>query len=200
MSFNIFSHYASTQKKDNGNYLTSTAYGGFRSALFHVYRMSGTPIPDEMRKEIAQFMSGMKRTVAASRATNGQSLDEGKKSMSVEVYTKMCELLYKGKGADCIFAHAFLTMEWNLLARSDNCLNMKVAHVHWSNDALLFYFAKSKGDQVGARSDHPWHVYSNPKHPELCPVLALAEFVLCNPSILKKLHQSFQAHINMNDS
>ena len=50
MSFNIFSHYSSTQKKHNGNYLSSTAYGGLRSALFHVYRMSGTPIPDETRK------------------------------------------------------------------------------------------------------------------------------------------------------
>ena len=37
----------------------------------------------------------------------------------------------------------------------------------------MFYFAKRKGDQSWDKSGDPWHVYSNPKNPELCPVLAL---------------------------
>ena len=40
-------------------------------------------------------MSGMKRTVASQKDESGESLDEGKKSMSYEVYKKLCELLFE---------------------------------------------------------------------------------------------------------
>ena len=69
----------------------------------------------------------------------------------------------------------FLTLEWNLLARSDNCLTMNVNNVQWENDSLVFYFSKKKGDQSGEKSGDPWQVYSNPKNPELCPVLVFAK-------------------------
>ena len=53
----------------------------------------------------------MKRTVATQNAQSGVSLDEGKNSMSYELYTNLCELLYKGEGDDYVFAHMFLTLE-----------------------------------------------------------------------------------------
>ena len=112
-------------------------------------------------------MSGMKRTVASQKDESGESLDEGKKLMSYEVYKKLCELLFEGEGYDYTFAHVFLTLEWNLLARSNNCLAMNVNHVQWENDRLVFYFDKTKGDQSGDKSGDPWHIYSNPKNPEL---------------------------------
>ena len=41
MSFNIFSHYISTKKhKKSSNHLSATGYGGIRSVLNHLYRMS----------------------------------------------------------------------------------------------------------------------------------------------------------------
>ena len=38
----------------------------------------------------------------------------------------LCGVLHHGEGEDFIFAHVFLTMEWNLMARSDNCVNMHI--------------------------------------------------------------------------
>ena len=35
--------------------------------------------------------------------------------MSFEVYKRLCEELYNGKGDDYLFARALLTMEWNLM-------------------------------------------------------------------------------------
>ena len=32
--------------------------------------------------------------------------------------------------------------------------------------------------------DHPWHVYSNPEYPEICPFLAMACHLICDPTIL----------------
>ena len=45
MTFNIFSHYMSTKKsKNSGEYLSNTSYGGFRSSLTNMFRMSGKTI------------------------------------------------------------------------------------------------------------------------------------------------------------
>ena len=78
--------------------------------------------------------------------------------MSYNVYKKLCELLFEGEGDDYAFAHVFLALEWNLLAQSDNCLAMNINHVQWEKDSLVFYFAKTKGDQSGDKSGDPWHV------------------------------------------
>jgi len=135
-----------------------------------------TEMSDNFKKNMNQFLSGMKRTVAKAKAESGESLDEGKKYMSFEVYSKLCDLLFIGKGDDYLFAHAFLTLEWNLLSCSDNCFALYLNHVQWANDSMVVYFGKAKGDQFGEKSCEPWHVYSNPNMPSLCPVLAMAKY------------------------
>ena len=49
----------------------------------------------------------------------------------------------------------------------------------------MVFFAKSKSNQTGECSEDPWHVYSNPLEPHLCPVLALGKYLLTHPDILK---------------
>ena len=58
--------------------------------------------------------------------------------------------------------HLFLILDWNLMKRSENCVNMKVAHIRFHEYALVFEFAKSKGMQGGEDHVGPWHVYANP--------------------------------------
>ena len=55
-------------------------------------------------------MSGTKRKVASQKTESGESLDEGKKSMSYEVYKNLCELLFQGEGDDYALNHMFLTL------------------------------------------------------------------------------------------
>ena len=62
--------------------------------------------------------------------------------MRSSVYENMCKILYEGDGDEYLFTHAFLTMEWNLMAGSDNCVNMHVNHVQLKDDCLLFFFGK----------------------------------------------------------
>ena len=73
-------------------------------------------MPEEFNIELSHFMSGMKRTVASQKAERGESLDKGKKLMRYEVYKNLCKFLFEGDGDDYAFAHAFLTLEWDLLA------------------------------------------------------------------------------------
>ena len=55
---------------------------------------------------------------------------------------------------------------------------MKVVHIQFHKDALVFEFAKSKGMQGGEYHVGPWHVYVNPLNPFICPLLALARYFL----------------------
>ena len=110
---------------------------------------------EEFKIDISQFMSGSNRTVASQKAESGELLDEGKKLMSCEVYKKLCGSLFEGEGDDYAFAHVFLMLEWNLLARRNNCLAMNVNHSQWYNDSLVFYFSKTKGEHSGDKSGDP---------------------------------------------
>ena len=76
-------------------------------------------------------MSGMKIVFTVNKRDSGASLDEVNRAMRFEVYKLLCEELYNGKGDDNLFAHAFFTMEYNLIARSNNCVNMNVQHIQW---------------------------------------------------------------------
>ena len=50
MTLNIFSHYLSTKKsKNSGGYLSATRYGGVRSSLTHLYRMSDNTMYGEFK-------------------------------------------------------------------------------------------------------------------------------------------------------
>ena len=71
-------------------------------------------------------MSGMKIVVASNKRQSGISLDEGKKAMIFDVYQTLCDVPHQEEGEDFIFAHPFLTMEWNLMTGSDNCVNIHI--------------------------------------------------------------------------
>ena len=73
--------------------------------------MSGQSMDPRLAKDISQFMSGMKQTVADAKARSGKSLNEGKNPMTFEVYKRMCEIMYEGDSDEYLYAHAFLTME-----------------------------------------------------------------------------------------
>ena len=79
------------KSKKSERYLSDTKYGGVRSYLIHLYRMSGKTMDGEFKKELPQFIPVMKRVVVSTNRESGASLDEGKKAMSFEVYKRLCE-------------------------------------------------------------------------------------------------------------
>ena len=107
ITFNLFQHYLTTRRNKGGGFISKTSYYGVRRAFVHMYCMSGETMPKKFKIEISQFMSGMERTVASKRSKSGESLDEGKKLMSYEVYKKFCEFQFEGQGDDYAFAHFF---------------------------------------------------------------------------------------------
>ena len=53
----------------------------------------------------------IERVVEANNRKSSAILNERKKEMSFEVYKRLCEELYKGRGEDYLFVHALFTME-----------------------------------------------------------------------------------------
>lgn len=101
--------------------------------------------------------------------------------MDFAVYKTLCEKMFEEEDKEFIFARLFLILEWNLMARSESVVNAHVNHIYWSEDALVFQFAKTKTDPFGKRSDQKWHVYSTPDCPATCPVLAMAQYIFSFP-------------------
>jgi hypothetical protein len=50
---------------------------------------------------------------------------------------------------------------------------------------MLLYLNSPKVCPTGEKGRGPWHVYANPHKPWLCPVLALARYLLCYPEVLR---------------
>ena len=78
--------------------------------------------------------------------------------MLFEVYKFIAKGLFESSKKEHVFVHLFLILNWNLMKRSDNCVNMKVMHIRFHEDALVFEFAKSKGMQGGEDHVGPWHM------------------------------------------
>ena len=189
LTFPHFSNFLSTRtrtrgkKKGQQNSLGVASYDQAKSALVHLFRVSKYDMPLEFANHLKIFMKGMKRTVASIKMEHGDSGIIGKKKMDFKVYEKICELFLKEEGEEFLFAHCFLTLEWNLMSRSDNIVNAHLFHITWEDDCLAFRFGKSKTDQTGRNSDQVWHVYATPDKPAICPVLALATYVFANPGL-----------------
>ena len=83
-------------------YLTQSAYNGIRSALQHLYRMSGQSMDPRLAKDISQFMSGMKQTAADKNAKSGKNLNE-KKTEIFEAYEMMYKIMCKGVSDEHLF-------------------------------------------------------------------------------------------------
>ena len=91
-----------------------------------------------------------------------------------------------------IFSHLFLMLDWNLTKRPEKFVDLKVRHIPFFNDALVFGFSKSKGHQTGEYHVGPWRFYANPLRPYLCPVIALAQCIVYLPQTIKRNTLVFQ--------
>ena len=71
------------------------------------------------------------------------------------------------------------------MKREENWVTVKINHIHFHGDCLVFEFEKSKGHQKGENNLGSWHVYANPSKMWLCPVLSLPRYLFCYPDVLK---------------
>ena len=187
----------------HGGYLSKSAYGSKRSALYHLFRLHNQRgYTEEFKSKLGNLFRGFNRQLQVRRAPRATAAprddegaedqppgperawhSEGKEPMSVELF----ELLAKGfldwGTIDGVFSFAFLVLSWHLACRSSNTANIRFSEINWSTsfDSFEVYFAHSKTDQTGADAKHSRHLFANPNNPLFCPVFALSCFFsVCN--------------------
>jgi hypothetical protein len=188
MTYEIVASYMTTKRDANGRLLSKNAYSGIRSSVVYLFTMSNTNLPSEFSTRMGTLLKGFKRTIVEQRIAAGETLEEGKEAMSFACYKLLCKKFFQGKKDEYHFAHLFLLLEWNLIARSDNIVGLHMNDFEFLGDSLLVYMKKTKTDQEGNHGRVPYHCYFNSVEPELNLGLSLGLYLLTNPGIISNPH------------
>jgi hypothetical protein len=149
--------------------------GSYRSALVWMYEKENLKFDDETSLTFSSFSGGYKRHVAEKKLNGEMKLKEGMSPITFTGYVFVATEAMKQRNDhhQAMFAHLFLLLCWNLMARSVSVGTIMLQHITWENDSLLVTTPKHKGDQEG-NNCYPKHVYANPVNPIVCPVLSMA--------------------------
>jgi hypothetical protein len=170
--------------------LSPSSFSGACSALSHIFTESGISKEfNDQTKELWTLLSGYnkgtRRMGGNEKRLLGLSSDEGKKPLPLAAYKYLEKVLFESKKPEHIGAHTFLLIQWNLISRAEFVIGSNIDSIWCHGDAILFDIGTTKTDQEGTRNiDHPWHVYSNNECPYICPVLALARYLIDKPHVL----------------
>ena len=74
-------------------------------------------------------------------------------------------------------------MQWNLICRSEATENISFNQIAWENDHMKVFFPKHKSDQIGLNKDEARHIHSNPLSPKVCPIRAMASYLIAFPDV-----------------
>ena len=186
ITFTHFSHYLSYHKQNQtGHYLSASYYEGMRSSLSHLFRCGDREMPRGFLKDLGTMMGGLKRSAAREKQDLGLKVTEGKVPLTFLQYTTLCNVFMGMDSLESNFGHCFLTLEWNLMSCADSVAMVNIKNIEWHDDCLVMHFAHSKSDQEGVHHKDPWHIYSNPLVPDICPILSFAKYILSYPTVLK---------------
>lgn len=162
----------------------------YSSALRWYYREFNMDLPSDLELSISSVLRGYKKDYAQQKLEGIVEVFEGKQQLPFAGYRHIAEKLFAMRPTnehssssdrrikqhtwnEIIFAHSFLVLQWNLIARSSTVADTMYEHMSWHNDCLIVSTPKHKGDQEGAKC-FPKHVYANPTAPAICPILTLA--------------------------
>ena len=193
VTYEVIATYLTSLKTDDNRFKGMSTYDGARSSLMYLMKQDNVYPPPEFKEKICNILKGFRRTIQQQKVDLGESLNEGKDPLSFSGYNLLCRTFLENNGTndEFIFAHAFLTLEWNLMCRADNLVSLNIAHTGWEDDSFLCNLAKCKHDQEGEGSKTPWHIYANPTNPFVCPVLALGLYLFSHPALLTNTSSSF---------
>ena len=194
----MFLAYLVHLKHSDGSYYSTSYYETKKSAFLNLIEESGNELAPEIIKEFNLTIISLKKTIASYNAKHGIKPAEGKDHMSFQCYRLTCQLLVEDGSAEAVSALAFLTLQWNLIARAETVGLINFSQLYWEDDHLKIFFPKHKSDQIGLTKDEARHIYSNPLMPEVCPIRALAAYALTFPQVFRDGKKIFPGEASHN--
>ena len=86
-------------------------YNGIRSAIAWVYKVAWVEMP--FAKELATYIEGISRHIAAAKQHLGLKLTKGKAVMKPQAYEVIAEHLFRSGEKRDIFNHLMFLLDWN---------------------------------------------------------------------------------------
>lgn len=170
-------------KRDLGNsmstFVSNSAFGGFVSTFKYWHQISdekrtGNTLPIILPKEhedrLKKFTEGRKRKIASLRQDGLLPSREGKSFLMFSSYKWLAKTALKDENHQ--YAHCYLILAWNMIARSHTVAPLLWKNIGWVDDCLTIKYDTSKTNQTG-ETIFPRHIYANPFEPCICPILAL---------------------------
>ena len=117
---------------------SNSVYTRIGSVIAFLYRKFNIEIPAKLKESISLYYKGYKYCRANLKQQLPLKINELKLPMSFEVYKFIAKGLFESSKKEHVFVNLFLILDWNLIKRSENCVNMKVAHIQFHEDALVF--------------------------------------------------------------
>jgi hypothetical protein len=93
-----------------------------RSGLTHLFSLFQHSVPADFAMSLKEYFKGAKRISAAKKSNGEGVVRQGKEPLSFSLYAFLCGELLKKNSTDAIFAHAFMTLSWNLMCRAGTFL------------------------------------------------------------------------------
>lgn len=153
---------------------------GYKSALVNKYRTLGIQLDFEHTTMFSDMLTGYRRIIQKKKQDGEMEMHEGKYPLSFSGYRFLAKkaLAHTQDFPLAVFAHIFLLLCWNLLARCVSVSSLMFQHISWEEDSMVIVFPTTKSDKVGKNSS-PIHVFANRKCPEICPILWFAVYIWC---------------------
>jgi hypothetical protein len=121
------------------DFMSKGSYCGICSGVIFLFTMSQISPPPSFRDQIATLLKGFKQMILEQKVRRGETLDEGKGAMGFQCYKLLCKKFFEGDSDKYLFALLFLVLEWNLIARSNNIVDLATNDLEWSDDSLIVY-------------------------------------------------------------
>eukprot|EP01051_Picozoa_sp_SAG22_P005314 SAG22_NODE_312_length_12614_cov_4.783540_2_plen_449_part_00 len=177
MSFQPFAKWILNVTLENGSKPSQATYDAYRRGLTQFFTDHSKYYNPNFDQQLSNFYSGLKTDTAELAQQGIGRVRKGKSPLSIDLYKHLSTLYLTLGSSGNVFAHLFLILSWNLMARAKNTATIGHMHMKVAGDAIGIWFCHQKNDQKGQRA-MTRHVYANPAAPEICAFTALALFWL----------------------
>ena len=182
----LFITYLLSYKKVDGTFFSYSCHNSKKSSFIWMVTNSKNVMSLLEKHELSNLMIGLKKTIQKERRNLSLKTTKGKDVMNWKTYQYLCEVLTNEGTKESIFALCWLTLQWNLMNRSEATEAICFRQLKWEADHLKIYFPCHKSDPKGETKEIPRHVYSNPLILEVCPLRALSSYLMVFPDILNE--------------
>jgi len=174
----LFCKYAETGQRRGLRYTTLAHVRCSLNSLF--FETSAGLVPDALQGMLKSFFSGLRKQ-DARKVRDGQTLhgDCAKSPISFTAMSSLARTMMCSANVHWRWLHLVWLLSFNLLARTDNIVNLHVRRMAWSGDSLCVRWGITKTMQSGEeRLNDPAHVYANPYDASICPITALGLYLV----------------------